>query len=257
MAFGNSNNNQNSEMKQYSLKSKISLYNEGKLNHTNLRVEYFNGLIGFKISPCITAQDGSLKVNNDATVSLYLTPLKARVFLNAMKSLFLCDDNSYYNIGIDSSNGLITFSFGKDYGMEDTPMIAIRKIDPDNGSVISSLTYEFKEDIQPIVNFMDDNPSNQRASLNGGSSQEIDMILEALEDFIRNANGASTYWDGHYNSYQQMKMDNLLKSMAQQLGVDIGTKKNGYNKPSGSFFNNNNNTNYEQNSQSAYDLDDM
>lgn len=236
MSFGY-NNSQNNDFKTMSLKSKLSFINEGKLNYSSLRIEYFNGLIAFKVVPCIKTQDGSTKLNQDGAITIYLTPMKAKVLYDSI--LYMIENkNEYKSLGIDSSNGLITFSFGEDYGLSGTPMIAIRKIS-EEGSILSSLTYEFSSALNPISNFDEENPQNIRAEIFNENSQELHLVLEALSQFIKNSNGANAYWNNYSYEYYTYKENELVKKIAASLGIDVSTK-NSYSKPSSSFFGNGN-----------------
>lgn len=228
MAIGgnNQNNKTNSTVSSFTVKNnKQVLFNTGELNFTSLKTEYWNGLLVIKIEPCINTPEG-FRVDTDNNISIYLTPTKVRMFSNAIK-MFLEDPDKYKNIGVNSSNALVTFSNGADYNVKG-PLIAIRKL-TENGEILSSNTYEFKIENTVIVNFDDNNPSNERVSLS--SNFEIDLLLEIFDDFARYSNKVCAYWNEYTFEYQINTRNELLNNIAEKLGVE--RKK----KQQGSFFN--------------------
>lgn len=233
-------NNQNNQPKSITLRSKIVLFNKGELNYTCLKFEYWNGLLVLKIENCITITDESgrttVKVDSDNSISIYLTPYKARVFYNSIKS-YLNNQGKYTNVGINSGAGLITFSDGADYNVNNH-LICIRKCHEETGNVLSSNTYEFNKGDGIIVNFDDSNPQNNREILD--DNIEIDILLNVLSDFISYANSAAAYWNNYSFEYQNNKKDELLNSIADKLGIERQYKKSSSNN---SFFNNNNSNN--------------
>lgn len=233
-------NNQNNQPKSLTIRSKQVLFNKGELNHTCLKFEYWNGLLVLRIENCINITDengkSSIKVDSDNGIAIYLTPYKARVFYNSIKT-YLENPGKYTNVGINSGVGLITFSDGSDYNVNNY-LICIRKCHEDTGNVLSSNTYEFSKGDGIIINFDDNNPQNNREQLE--NNIEIDILLNVLSDFISYANSASAYWNSYTFEYQNNKREELLNSIADKLGVERQNKRASNNS---SFFNNNNSNN--------------
>lgn len=245
-------NNQNNQPKSYTVKNKHTLFSEGNLNFTCLKFEYWNGLLVIKIEPCIKVNEGgnqNLKVDSDNNIAIYLTPLKCRLFYNAIKT-FLNDPEKYTNVGVNSSNGLITFSNGDDYNISGNYLLSIKKVN-EKGNIMSSLTYEFNKNDSIIVNFDDNSPSNNRDELD--LNIEIDILLDVLYDFFSYSNSICAYWNNYTYEYFNNKRYEILSSIADKLGIDKGYKKN-----NSSFFENNNQS-YSNNSRDVESntLEDM
>lgn len=251
MAIGG--NNFQNQPKTVSTRSKITLFNEGQLNYTCLKFECWNGLLALKIEPCIKTTDGDVKVDSDNNISIYLTPLKCKILYNAINE-FLSNPTMYKNVGINSSNGLVTFSYGDDYNISGTYVLSIRKID-ENGNILSSNSYEFNNS-KMIINFDDSNPSENIEEFK--NNIEVGILLEALNDFSSYANTISAYWNEYTFEYQKNKRAEMIKSIADKLGVDTGYKSN--NNTNNSFFKgiNNKQQNVQQSKNVEIDsLEDM
>lgn len=239
---------QNNEIRSISAKCSSALFSEGQLNFTVLKFEYWNGLLGFRISPCISDSTGKLKVDNDNNISLFLTPQKARIFLASIEAM-LENPTKFTNAGINSNNGLITFSHGEDYGLSNSPLISIRKIS-ESGQITSSLTYEFKQDsCEAIVNFDDSNPSKERYNL--GTNIEIELVLDVLRTFIEASTSAQAYWNNYTFEYYNQKNYELMTQMADKLGISRG----GYKRPNKSYFTEDNNNDNNQSHQNVNSSD--
>lgn len=248
MALGQNNN----DYQTFTSRCNQALFSNGNLNFTCLKFEYWNGLLAIRITPCITNSESKVKVDNDNTVSIFLTPQKCRILLSCIETMQK-EPNKFKNAGINSSNGLITFSYGEDYGLVNSPMLSIRKIS-EHGEILSSLTYEFNKSSEAIVNFFDDNPTNNKEDL--GINIEIDLIKDVLRTFIEGSTAAYAYWNEFTFDYVNQRRNVLLNSIADKLGVERnGTKKT----PNKSYFNNNNDqqTTSQHQNVSVNSLEDM
>jgi len=252
MAMGNYNPNLNSnnQQKKYSpsVRSNYSLSNtEAKIENTGVSITFWNGMIKISIIP-IEVSDDSFRYIEDKAISIWLTHTKARLLSNEI-SEFLKDKNSYNNLGVNSGEGLISISNGKELGLT-SPCIIIRKIKSDNGEVLSSISYEFKSKYHhSIRNFKEDDSSFDSIY---DEDLEILQLKDVLDQYYLSMTNAFAYSIMDSSKYNDSKINTKLDSICEKLGIEY---KNQSNKSSNTYFNAN--ANNESKNNDKFDKGDI
>lgn len=236
MALGDSNYNNEGNGKIV-----ISHFSEyGSANSTGqsassrLSFSFYGRTLKIAIAPMI-------KIENDKPVYdyskensgiAYLNHTKARILREAILSMR--NDDSISNVGVPTSNKLVTFTNGKELGI-DTPALIIRELDQ-NGSILSTYIYEFKtnNDYYSVNNFVSETSSYDKVFYN---NIEIDQFLDLLEQYYKAASGAYAYAAAEA-IVNCREIGGAIRDIASQVGVPNNTSRANYSNRS--FFNNNN-----------------
>lgn len=188
---GNSQNTPNT----FTTRSRYKFYSEGELNFTMLDVSYWNGLFAISIIPCTKdSSNNKIDVQFKNKVSIYLTPIKCKAFLEGIKQFI---SGAYKNVGVTSSNSIVTISDGSDFNV-DKNVLCIREFDKETNNLKCSLTYEFNSNRGFIGNYQESGTldgSDLNMIYENSNIIELITIREALNDFSRYANGAQAYWN--------------------------------------------------------------
>ena len=236
MAMGSYNSNANNNKKNYSpsIRSNYSMSNtEAKIEKTGLSISYWNSMMKISI-PVLEQRGDRFEYNEDKGIAIYLTHTKARMLAYEIEQ-FLKDKNAYNNAGVNSSDGLISISNGKELGLT-SPCLIIRKINPDNGQIVSSIAYEFKTNYHyAIRNFNEEDSSYDNAYY---EDLELLQLKDNLEQYYISMTNAMAYSVIDCSKYDMSRLNTKLDSICENLGIEY--KRGG--KSSGSFFSNSNNS---------------
>lgn len=235
MALGNTynNNGNQSQVKEPSVYSPYKLNNaESSVDQTCMRFSYWNNQLKITISPRKQNTGDQVMFDYDNGLSIYLTHAKARIFADVLVH-FLEDRETYDNTGVNSGQGLITISQGKEFN-SDSPLIIIRKID-ENGSVMSSFAYQIKAGFYfAVKNYKEDGTYERDMSYD---DLEIRQLITILKEFYESSTYATAYSVVDALKFTNRYQQNMISSIANKLGVEYtGGNKSGYT--SKSYFNN-------------------
>lgn len=239
MSLG-SNYNNNSQ-KDYYNPTVYSAYRmnnaESLVDKTCLTFGYWKSVLRISISPKKDTGNDDVSFDMDNGISIYLNHTKARILAERIRA-FLQNPEANDNTGVPSGQGLITISRGKEYNSTH-PLLIIRKIDQENGNVISSFAYEFKgsDYYYAISNYVEggsfDKVSDEFANL------EIEQLITILEEYYKAMTSAVAYSVIDQMKYSETRVMNRLNKIAEKLGVELssGGKNGGGNYSSTSYFN--------------------
>lgn len=236
MALGDPNNNNEGNGKIV-----ISHFSEyGSANSTGqsassrLLFSFYGRTLKVAIAPMIRMENDRpvYEYSKENSGVAYLNHTKARILREAILSMK--EDSSISNVGVPTSNKLITFTNGKELGI-DTPALIIRELDP-NGQVLSTYIYEFRtnNDYYSVNNFVAETSAYDKVFYN---NIEVDQFLDLLEQYYKAATGAYAYatTEAIVNCRE---VGGAIRDIASQVGVPNNTSRPNYSNRS--FFNNNN-----------------
>lgn len=229
------NNNANNEVYTPSTYSAYRFFNsDSQLSKTTMSFSYWNSLLKISISEIIVKEGSANKVDKDNHVDMYLSPSKAKMFLEAIR-LFRTNPSIYTNTGVSTNKGAIFIANGdKMFGRGGT-CIVINLINNETGSVESEAVYEFStKDLFVITDFIDGNFNKDDSYAN---NLELDMFENLLVQFINAYTNAvaSSYME--CNKFNESRHFSFIKDVREKLGISKGDGSKNYNRSS--WFNNN------------------
>lgn len=229
------NNNTNNEVYTPSTYSAYRFFNsDSQLSKTTMSFSYWNSLLKISISEIIVKEGSANKVDKDNHVDMYLSPSKAKMFLEAIR-LFRTNPAIYTNTGVSTNKGAIFIANGdKMFGRGGT-CIVINLINNETGNVESEAVYEFStKDLFVITDFIDGNFNKDDSYAN---SLELDMFENLLVQFINAYTNAvaSSYME--CNKFNESRHFSFIKDVREKLGISKGDGSKNYNRSS--WFNNN------------------
>lgn len=240
MALGDGGNyskqyDQNKDKFQPTVYSPIVLKNpdNSKIEATELSFNFWKRLLCVQISPKNDRKPGDTfdTYNHKGGIKILLTHAKARMFYNAI--LAMLKDETIPNVSVNSgSSGLITFSNGKEFGVDHYMMI-IRNVDPQSGTVVESYSYEFNgSGYSYITNYNEQTGDHDRVYL---ESLEIEMVLDLFESFIKSINYAMAYSIVDSLQYDFARVNNGINLLLDSAGIERKSYKP-QNQKAKSFF---------------------
>ena len=238
MAFKSYNNNDKSlSVTTY---SNISFSNpESNLGQTKISISYFNKIM--KISIASRNNNGSnnefATYDNDNAVSVYVSNIKARILYLLIQKLM--NEPDTHNVCLELKNGLIKVSDGSEYGSS-SYCISISYAAED-GSV-HEVVYETKKNFHTGA-FNYSNGSYENISYD---DIELDTFMMTLDEYYRASSYAVAATVRESNMYAREYEVNLIKSIAEKCGVQVGSNNNNSNPAkfnNKTFLSNNQNTN--------------
>lgn len=240
MALGDTySNNNTDEPRKPEIYSPYSMSNkDGLVDPSMLSIRFWNGMMKLSVFPKLPNATIEHVWNKDDGITLYLNHTKARELAIGMDMVMDKNNDSIHSYGvITGKDGLICFSDGKEIGLE-TPCLIFRKIDQDNGNVISSYIYEFRVDYHyAVINFNPKDASYDKLTL---ESIEIDQFRDILVSYYEAMTSAVAY--SVINTSQFRYMSDKVDKIGEAVGI-TGDKPNYSKKGGTSFFNKNNNGN--------------
>ena len=233
---GNYSTNQNKERKDPTVYSPISFKNpEAKVDPSEISFKFWRNLLGITISPKLERKPGDTydKYDRENNITIHITHAKARMFRNGI--LKMLKDDSIPDVSVSSGqNGLITFSNGREYGV-DNYMIIIRNLDPQSGSVEAAYSYEINgKGYNTILNFKEADSSFDTELY---AALEIECILDLLEEFYKSTNYALAYTVVDAMKFDIGRLNTKSDLMMEKLGIEKSSKSN-YKGNGKSFFDN-------------------
>lgn len=231
----NYQNNTNNEVYTPSTYSAYRFFNsDSQLSKTTMSFSFWNSLLKISISEIIVKEGSANKIDKDNHVDMYLSPSKAKMFLEAIR-LFRSNPDIYTNTGVSTNKGAIFIANGDKMFGRGGMCIVINLINNNTGNVESEAVYEFStKDLFVITDFIDGN-FNKDDSYAG--SLEIDMFENLLVQFINAYTNAvaSSYME--CNKFNEARQFSFIKDVREKLGISKGDGSKNYNRSS--WFNNN------------------
>lgn len=245
MAFKSYNNNDKGPV--CTTFSGVSFSNpESSIGQTKISISYFNRVM--KIAIAARNNNGSnneyATYDNDNAVVVYASNIKARILYLLIQKLK--EDPNTHNVCVELKNGLIKVSDGSEYGSS-VPCISISYASED-GSV-HEIVYQTKEGFHKGA-----------ANYSNGSYQnvlfddiELDTFAMTLDEYYKASSYAiaASVWEA--NMYRHEYEINLIKSIAEKSGVQIGSSNNNSNPAkfnNKTFLSNNSSNNTNSNAGS-------
>lgn len=243
MAFKSYNNNDKSPV--CTTYSGISFSNpESNIGQTKISISYFNKVM--KIAIAARNNNGSnndfATYDNDNAVVVYASNVKARILYLLIQKLK--ENPEIHNVCVELKNGLIKISDGSEYGSS-SPCISISYAGED-GSV-HEIVYQTKAGYHKgATNYS--NGSYQSVLFD---DIELDTFAMTLDEYYKASSYAiaASVWEA--NMYRHDYEINLIKSIAEKSGVQIGSGNNNSNPAkfnNKTFLTNNSNTTSNSNS---------
>lgn len=232
MPLKNYNNNEKSITN--STFSSVSFSNpESKIMQSKFSISYFNRLMKISIALRNNANSNDVYAtyDTDNQVSVYVSFSKAimlKTMIDKLKS-----DPDIHNVCIELKNGLLKVSDGSEYGTNST-CISISYAD-ESGNV-QEVIYECKTDYHTAAyNYSDGSFSSEIFN-----DLELDSISMALEQYYYASSYAVAATVMEANMYKRQAQIDLIKAIADKVGVQTGGVKQFNSK---TFLSNNNNSN--------------
>lgn len=218
MAFKSYNNNDRSPV--CTTYSGISFSNpESSIGQTKISISYFNKVM--KVSISARNNNGSnndyATYDNDNAVVVYVSNIKARILYLLIKKLI--NEPDTHNVCVELKNGLMKISDGTEYGSQNY-CISILYASED-GSV-HEIVYETKTKFHTgAVNYT--NGTYQTESFD---NIELDTFAMALDEYYKASSYAiaASVWEA--NMYRHEYEINLIKSIAEKCGAQVGNASN-------------------------------
>lgn len=192
---------------------------ESNISQTKFSISYFNKVM--KVSIAMKNNGGSNNdfstYDNDNAVVVYISNTKAEILYNLIQRLKT--DKDTHNVCIELKNGLMKVSDGAEFGSP-SPCISISYASED-GSV-HEIVYQTKYGFHNgAVNYSDGEFSTVTFD-----DIELDTFAMCLHEYYKASSYAiaATVWEA--NMYRRDYDQNLIRSIAEKVGVSIGSNNN-------------------------------
>lgn len=239
MAVGDNYSNNKQQQRSPEVFSFYTMSNAEGIDPSMLSISYWNGLMKVSISPMLPNPTTEHKWDKDNAIAAYVNHTKARTLAWVISDVLDPNKPDVHSGGINTgTDGLICFSDGKEVGL-DHPCIIIRKIDPNDGHVISSYIYEFKFNYHyAIVNYNPNDASHKKIYYD---DIEVSQFVEVLNEYYKAMTNAVAYTVIDRSKYDTSRINTKLDSICENLGIDYRDGKANYSRKGGSsYFNKSN-----------------
>ena len=224
MAFKNYNNNTNSPVTN--VFTPIAFSNpESKVDQTKFSVSYFNKLMKIAIAKK-TAGGGNndyATYDNDNAIVVHMSFSKAKILLDLIREKLLKEED-VHNVCVELKNGLLKVSDGIEFGST-MPCFSITSVD--NAGNVSEIVYQCKENFYTgAYNYNDGKYSSESFD-----NLELDTFIMVLDEYYRASSYAIAATVMEASMYEREGQYNLIKSIAEKIGVSTngGGNSGGYN----------------------------
>ena len=225
--------------------SGISFSNpESNIGQTKISIGYFNKVM--KISIAARNNNGSnndfATYDNDNAVCVYVSNVKARILYLLIQKLI--NDPDTHNVCVELKNGLIKVSDGSEYG---SPSYCISISYAGEDGSVNEIVYQTKNGFHTgAVNYS--NGSYQEVTFD---DIEIDTFMMALDEYYKASSYAIAATVREANMYGREYEINLIKSIAEKCGVQLGNGGNNAAKFNNKTFLSNQGNNSNNNSSGS------
>ena len=223
MAFTSFNGNNNGDNRPtVNTYSSIAFSNpDSQIAQTRFNLSYFNKMMTISIAQRNPGNDQSYPTyNNDAAVRVFLSFTQAKMLHDMAVDMFEHPENGKTNVCLETKNGLFKISNGSEYGSE-TPCVSITYMASDGSS--TEVVYQTKANYDCAYNFVEGQYSKQAFP-----RMEMDAILMTFEQYWLASSYAVASTMNEANMYRERSKNELLRSIADKLGVVSNTNKGNY-----------------------------
>lgn len=207
---------------------------ESKIMQTRFSIAYFNKLM--KISIALRNNAGSndayATYDTDNQVSVYVSPTKAFMLWHMIKTNL--SEPTIHNVCIELKNGLFKISDGSEYG-SDNYCFSISYAD--EAGNVNEVVYETKSSFYTAAYNYNDDKFNTVTF----SDMELTMLAMVLEEYYKASSYAVAATVMEANMYKRNAQVELIKAIADKVGVQGGGASKQFN--SKTFLQGSNNSN--------------
>lgn len=227
MALGD-NNYQNGSNKQA---TDPSYYSRLRIKNLNdklaLGFTFWRGTLRLGISETGDPNEG----RNNELVFIHLSPVKARLFANCVDRV-MKDPEGFDIYGVDTGSGETRglIAIGRDMGK---PYLFVAKVDK-NGKYEAHQRFNFNYDYNYSLNIADIDKLSYSKEYN--NDVELQMLKDLLLDYARSSSGAVGASIHDIGRYETGKINNLIKKMAESMGIEAKNKSSYGNGGGKSYF---------------------
>lgn len=243
MALGDNYNTNREEFFEPEVYSQYSMSNkDGVVDPSRLSVKFWKSLMKISIIPMLNNPTQEHVWDVDNQISVYINHTKARELYDGIDRV-LDNSSDVHSWGVASSvDGLISFSDGKEVGL-DSPCLIIRKVDQETGKEIASYVYEFHYQYHhAIVNYDPKSGNHDKVYID---SIEVEQFKELLRSYYESMTNATAY--SVVVNPQFKRLAGRVDKIAEAVGVSTESKTNYSKKQGTSFFNKDNGNNNSPN----------
>lgn len=256
--YQNNNTGSNNEVFTPTTRSSYRFYNaNSSIENSVMGFSFWNSLLKITINEVIVKEGSANKVDTDNHIDMYLSPSKAKLFLQAIQ-MYKSNPDAYMNLGVNTNRGAIFIANGRNmYGRGGT-CIVINLINNETGEIESEAIYEFNtKDVYIITDYQ--GGTNFRKDTSYANILELDMFENLLIQFINAYTNAVASSIIECNKYNDNRQFSFIKDVREKLGISKsdGSSSRNYNRSN--WFNNNGNTsstvsdNSSKHESSSYD----
>lgn len=252
-SVSNSNNTKQSDTTYYS-RFKI----KSKDGRRNLGLTFWAGLMVFEIND-VDAGNG-FKVT--ALETIRLSPTKAKILASELRSLKeyiksdKIDPNRAFGVNSGLGNEVPYIGFAVNNDDERTISVTIGKING-SGEILSCQTLTFDNN-EYLYALEWNNLSKMDVERVQYNHLELDMLIDALDDFAKHMNGALAYSLLDLGRYDNVRMNRRFDAIYDKLGIEKYTPgQNRGNSGSNNFLNNLSASNKSSVSRSLDDIEGL
>lgn len=224
MALGNYDNNRQ-QVKRPTVNSGYAFSNPMSLvDPTRLSASFWNKMLKLKIVPRVdTGNQDEIVWSKDQDIAVHLTHIKAAMLAAEIRN-FLKDPVAFNSSGVLSNETLVTISNGSEFGSVGT-FLVIRKIKLDTMETVSSYSYEFNSNFHFSVRNYNEEVASFDKAFTDYSILEIEQLLGLLDNYVAAITNAIAYTVADQMDYRLNRTDDMIKSCASALGVDVSGAK--------------------------------
>lgn len=238
MALGDNYNTNREEYFEPDVYSQYSMSNKDSMvDPTRISIRFWKSLMKISIFPMVNNPTQDHVWDKENEIAVYLNHTKARQLYEGIDMVLDRENHpEIHSWGIpSSSDGLISFSDGKEVGL-DSPCLIIRKIDQESGKEISSYVYEFHTQYHyAVVNFNPKDASHDKVYLD---SIEVEQFKDLLRSYYLAMTNAEAY--SVINTQSFKRLSNQIDKIGEAVGITSNNKPNYSRKSGTSFFNKDN-----------------
>lgn len=237
MSLGTYNNSNAKKDYSPTTYSPVRFYNsESKVDPSCMSFSFWKQLLKISISPYNqnTSEGSYPSIDKDASIEIYLSPMKAKLFLSYLKNIRDTGKCEWNNVGVNTNKGIIYFTEGKEFG-QNGQFIVIKIIDQESGNCMSSIAYEFNSNYSAIVNYNGGSDFNRDNTF--APSIEFDMFISVLENYVESVNYAIAATVVDNQKFDVSRITTRIMSIQDKLGIQQSGEGRSYGK---SYFDNNN-----------------
>lgn len=222
MALGNNYDNNRQQVRKPTVNSAYSFANPmSPVDPTKLSASYWNKMLKLTITcRAITSNETEIAWDKDQNISVHLTHIKANIFAEEIRK-FLSDPISYNSSGVLSNETLVTISNGSEFGTTGT-FLVIRKLKLDDMSTVSSFSYEFNSNFHHAIRGYNEENASFDKSFEDYALLEVNQLLALLDNYVAAVTNAIAYTVVDQLDYRMNRTDDMIKSCASALGVNLG-----------------------------------